>query len=59
MNRVQLALGIALLILSRFAHSCEVPGVRLPPALPIAWVTLDTEAGERAGANCGDSGISQ
>jgi peptidyl-prolyl cis-trans isomerase A (cyclophilin A) len=48
MNNARLALGVALFILSRFAHSCEVPGVRLPPGLPIARVTLDTEAGEIA-----------
>jgi peptidyl-prolyl cis-trans isomerase A (cyclophilin A) len=46
MNSARLVLGVVLLILSRFAHSCEVPGLRLPPGLPIARVNLDTEAGE-------------
>jgi peptidyl-prolyl cis-trans isomerase A (cyclophilin A) len=49
MNRARLAAaGAALMIFSRFAHSCEVPGVHLPAGLPIARVTLDTEAGEIA-----------
>jgi peptidyl-prolyl cis-trans isomerase A (cyclophilin A) len=38
----------ALLMLGRFAHSCEVPGVHLPPALLTARVLLDTERGEIA-----------
>lgn len=46
MNSARLAFGVSLFILSRFAHGCEVPGVRLTAALPIARVTLDTEAGE-------------
>jgi peptidyl-prolyl cis-trans isomerase A (cyclophilin A) len=38
----------ALLVLSRIAHGCELPGVHLPPALPAARVLLDTELGEIA-----------
>ena len=39
---------IGLLLIFRHSSACEVPGVRLPPAVPAARVILDTEQGDIA-----------
>ncbi len=39
---------MGLMLISRHVSACEVPGVRLPPAVPAARVILDTEQGEIA-----------